>query len=129
MRIPQPQQDGLVSAALKGFFALVESWGLSQQEGMRLLGVPARSTYQHYKKAGAAQLSPDTLDRISYLLGIHKALRILFSRAPDSVREWMKTPNAHPLFAGRTPLEFILSGKMKDLYLVRSHLDAERGGW
>lgn len=129
MQLTQPKQGDMVSAALKGFFALMEAWGLSQQDGMRLLGVQARSTYQHYKKSGAAQLSDDTLDRISYLLGIHKALRILFSRAPASVHEWMTTPNDHPLFAGRSPLEFILSGKMKDLYLVRSHLDAERGGW
>lgn len=123
-----PSHD-LVQAALKGFFALADFWGLTAQEGMVLLGIPSRSTYQLYKRAGAAQLNPDTLDRISYLLGIHKALGILFSRHPESVRDWMRTPNAHPLFAQRTPLEFILSGKLKDLYLVRNHLDSERSGW
>ena len=67
------------------------------------------------------------LERISYVLGIHKALEILF---PDPVRAdaWVRRPNDAPLFGGRSALERMLGGNVSDLYVVRQYLDAQRGG-
>ena len=68
----------------------------------------------------------DTLQRISYLLGIHKALQILYSD-PALADSWIRRPNA--AFGGQSALERMLAGDVSDLAAVRAHLDAARGGW
>ena len=118
-----------VQAALRAFFALSEKWGLTREQGITLLGSPARSTYHNWKKINVTSLNHDTLERISYLLGIHKALGIIFSRNPESVFSWIHKRNNHPFFAGQSALDKMLSGNLSDLFLVRGFLDSQRGGW
>ena len=93
-----------------------------------LLGAPGRSTFFKWKKDQDGTLSRDTIERISYILGIYKALQILLSdeAAADA---WVKRPNTAPLFGGRSALERMLSGQVADLFTVRQYLDAQRGGW
>ena len=95
---------------------------------MILLGLTARSTFFKWKKGPNAVLPKDTLERISYILGVYKALQLLL---PDeqAADEWVKRPNAAPLFAGRSALDRMLSGQVADLFVVRQYLDAQRGGW
>ncbi|MEW6612434.1 MAG: MbcA/ParS/Xre antitoxin family protein [Pseudomonadota bacterium] len=119
----------LSDAALRAFFDIAEHWRLSRQEAMTLLGIDATSTYANWKAGRAGALPRDTLERISYLLGIHKSLRVLFARHPESVYAWVRKPNDAPLFGGRSALERMLSGQVSDLFLVRQYLDAQRGGW
>ena len=116
-------------AALRAFFALSEKWKLTRDQSLTLLGRPSPSTYHNWKNLKAASLSHDTMERISYLLGIHKALRIIFSRNSESIYAWIKKPNNHPLFAGRSALDRMLSGSITDLYIVRQYLDSQRAGW
>ena len=115
-------------AALKGFFFLAERWGLDTREQLALLGQPPRSTFFAWKKGGRAVLSQDTMERISYLLGIWKALRILI---PDDrqAQAWVKQPNDNPLFQGAAPIERMTRGRILDLADVRRLLDARRGVW
>ena len=114
--------------ALATFFRIADLWGLTAEQQMRLLGSPARSTYFRWKKQGAEQLSRDTLERISYVLGIYKALQVLL---PDPVAadSWVRRPNSAALFGGGTALDRMLTGNVADLYLVRQYLDAQRAGW
>ena len=93
-----------------------------------MLGLSARSTFFKWKKDPNTALPKDTLERISYILGIYKALQILL---PDeqAADEWVRCPNIAPLFGGRTALDRMLSGQVSDLYVVRQYLDAQRGGW
>ncbi|HEY8352801.1 MAG TPA: MbcA/ParS/Xre antitoxin family protein [Sphingomonadales bacterium] len=116
------------AAALRVFFRIADLWGLTTQEQITLLGSPARSTFFKWKKDGAAQLPRDTLERISYILGIYKALQILLPD-PAAADAWIRKPNAAEIFGGRSALERMLSGNVADLYVVRRYLDAERGGW
>jgi hypothetical protein len=95
---------------------------------MALLGASARSTFFKWKKDQDGHLSLDTLERISYLLGIFKALHILLPHE-DAADAWVKKPNAAPLFAGKSALDRMLSGRVSDLYVVRQYLDSQRGGW
>lgn len=120
--------EELSEAALRGFFQISEAWGLSTSEQRTLLGEPSRSTFFAWKKHPAAALSRDTMERISYVLGIWKALRILI---PDDRQAlaWVKKPNDHPLFAGHPPLDRMLQGRLLDLADVRRLLDARRGVW
>ena len=121
-----PMETG--EAALKGFFFIAERWGLSTREQMALLGQPPRSTFFAWKKSPRAALSQDTLERISYILGIWKALRILI---PDDgqAEAWVKKPNDNPLFEGAAPMERMARGRIMDLADVRRLLDARRGVW
>jgi hypothetical protein len=121
-------RKALSGPALRTFFRIAELWGLSADEQMTLLGLTARSTFFKWKKATDTVLPKDTLERISYILGIYKALQILL---PDekAADEWVKRPNDAPLFSGQSALSRMLSGQVADLFVVRQYLDAQRGGW
>lgn len=94
---------------------------------MTLLGSPSRSAFFSWKKNADALLTKDTLERISYILGIYKALQILLpdDNAADS---WIKRPNLASPFGGSSALDRMLSGHVADLFVVRQYLDAQRGG-
>ena len=121
-------RKGLSGPALRTFFRIAALWGLSVDEQMTLLGVTARSTFFKWKKNSNTVLPKDALERISYVLGIYKALQILL---PDekAADEWMKRPNTAPPFGGRSALDRMMSGQVADLFVVRQYLDAQRGGW
>lgn len=121
-------RKGLSGPALRTFFKIAELWGLDADQQMVLLGVTARSTFYKRKKDAEAVLPKDTLERISYILGIYKALQILLPNE-TAADEWVKRPNSAPLFAGRSALDRMLSGQVADLFIVRQYLDAQRGGW
>ncbi len=123
----EPDPERVANAALQAFFNLAERWGLSAKEERVLLGSPPESTFFKWKAEQAARrLSRDVLERISYLLGIYKALRLLLpsARAAD---EWLRKPNAAPLFNGQSALGRMLGGSLVDLADVRRYLDAQRG--
>lgn len=113
--------------ALRTFFAIAAAWGLSAAETRTLLGSPPESTFYKWKAGKVGQVSRDVLERVSYVLGIWKALQILLPDAP-AADTWIRRPNTAPPFGGRPALERMLSGNVADLYLVRQYLDAERGG-
>src|SRR5437016_2904952 len=87
----------LSGPALRAFFRVMDRWGLDVDRQMKLLGVAARSTFFKWKKDLDGHLSPDTLERISYLLGIFKALHILLPNE-SAADAWIKKPNAATLF-------------------------------
>jgi len=68
----------------------------------------------------------DTKFRLGTLLGIHKALRYMFTD-PARAYEWVRKPNT--AFGGKSALDRMLQGAPTDLAAVRSYLDAERAGW
>jgi hypothetical protein len=130
-RVQDPAGDTsarpLAGPALRTFFRIVDAWGLSADEARHLLGDPPRSTFFLWKKNGDGHLGRDTLERISYVLGIYKALQILLPD-PAAADTWIRRPNDAPLFGGKPALARMLSGNVADLYVVRRFLDGLRGG-
>ncbi|TAN02914.1 MAG: DUF2384 domain-containing protein [Rhodanobacteraceae bacterium] len=123
----QAQPDAALAApALRAFFKLAERWNLRVAEQRKLLGDPPESTFYKWKRERDGALGRDTLERISYLLGIFKALAILFPQA-DRADAWLRKPNTAPTFGGKSALERMLSGNVADLFVVRQYLDAQRG--
>jgi hypothetical protein len=114
------------AGAMRTFFSIAEAWGLSTKEQIALLGSPPRSTFYAWKRARDLALPRDTLERLSYIFGIYKALQILLPR-PQAADAWIKQPNTAPLFGGKSALERMLSGQVADLFVVRQYLDAQRG--
>ncbi len=131
--VVQPQTAGVEVAspetgrvALRGFFAITDAWGLSAGQQQVLLGGIGRTTFAKYRKLPEVALSRDLLERISYVFGIHKALRVLLG-SEERAAAWIQKPNtAHP-FNGRSALERMLGGSVVDLAAVREYLDAMRG--
>ena len=125
---PEPGGDAALAApALRAFFAIAARWGLSTVQQRTLLGGPPSSTFFKWKKQQGGNLPRDVLERISYVLGIYKALQILLPE-PARADRWITAPNAAPLFGGRSALERMLAGNVGDLFVVRQYLDAQRGG-
>lgn len=119
----------MAAAGLRTFFNIANRWGLSTDEQMVLLGSPGRSTLFKWKaNPAAADPRRDTLERVSYVLGIYKALQILLPE-PAAADAWVRKPNGAPLFGGKSALDRMLGGNVGDLMVVRQYLDAQRGGW
>ncbi len=127
-RRSDPKMRKRMSApAVRSFLKIAKSWDLSVDEQRGLLGWPAASTYYKYKAGEVATLSFDTLTRISLMLGIYKALHILY---PDDALadRWVKLPNGNPMFGGRPALSLMVEGGIDGLTQTRRLLDARRGG-
>lgn len=116
----------MAAAGLRAFIRIAQAWELSVEEQLVLLGSPGRSTFFTWRKQPEkAHLSRDTLERLSYILGIFKALQILFP-TPADADAWVRKPNQ--AFGGRPALAVMLAGNVSDLNDVRRYLDAVRGG-
>jgi hypothetical protein len=125
--ITSPQErKRLGPSALRAFFNIVRCWQLRDEDAMHLLGGMASSTYYAMKKSPRRTLDGDTMLRISYLIGIFKALNILHGRTVAD--HWVTLPNRNPIFGGITPLEYMVRGGIPAIQIVRRLLDARRGG-
>jgi hypothetical protein len=124
--VPAIAQRNLSGPALRAFFNIASAWNLNAKQQRTLLGNPPSSTFFKWKRDMGGSVSRDVLERISYVLGIYKALQILF---PDTERAdaWISRPNTAPLFEGHSALHRMLAGNVSDLYAVRQYLDAQRG--
>jgi hypothetical protein len=116
----------LSAPGLRAFFRIADLWELNRKDQMAILGLTATSTYQKYKAASDVRLNPSLLERISYVLGIYKALQILF---PDATiaDSWVRRPNTGIPFDGKTPLHHMAHGKVQNLIEVRDYLDSHLG--
>ena len=119
-------QKRLSPAALKAFLRLRELWDLRDEDARRLLGGISNGAFYELKKNLRARLDQDRLTRISILTGIFKALNILYSK--KLADRWMQLPNENPMFAGDTPLSYIIRGGLPAMLRVRQLLDSRRGG-
>ncbi len=127
-KTPDLNTQAASDAALRTFFNIALAWRLSAEESATLLGIP-RSTMFRWKNGRApAPLPRDTLERLSLVFGIYKALHVLLP-VPERADAWLRRPNHAPLFGGLPALDRLLSGLTSDLYVVRTYLDAQRGGW
>jgi len=118
-------------AGLRTFARIADRWKLPAADAMALLGMESRSTYYELLKRARANrevkgLSKDQLDRLSYVLGIYEAIRVLFPHSEESRDGWVSRANAGPMFAGRSPLE-IMRSSMIGLYQTFAHLASARG--
>lgn len=157
-----PISDAEAAAMFRAVVRLFKRWGVTDEQGAILLGMPPNTSIKELRKryeeqpviyrgikiepppgersAVARTIRDDLLRhppgkrsrgrrgprdlraRLSHLMGIRKALRIIFRAAPRGYA-WIKAPN--DAFAGRSALDVMLGGKLSDLASVRRYLDAE----
>ncbi len=121
------ERKRLSASGLKALFNIAECWKLRSEDVRELLGGVANGSYFEMKKnPGSKVLDADQMLRVSYLIGIFKALNILHSQ--QLADEWVRLPNSNRIFGGRTPLEYMIRGGVPAMQTVRRLLDARRGG-
>ncbi|CAN7222762.1 MbcA/ParS/Xre antitoxin family protein [Bosea sp. LjRoot237] len=122
---PAAITEAEAAAMFRAAVNLFRLWGLTDEEAAVLLDQPVRS-YRRWKAGDIGRLDRDTRARLSNLMGIHKALRLIF-REPQRGYAWIKAGNE--AFSGKSALAVMLGGELTDLMRVRRYLDAERGLW
>ncbi|MFC3101220.1 MbcA/ParS/Xre antitoxin family protein [Altererythrobacter lauratis] len=121
----EPVTQDEATAMFRASLNLFGKWELTDEQAATLLDMSVR-TFRRWKAEGAGRISRDGCARLSNLMGIHKALRIIFTE-PQRGYAWIRTGNS--AFAGASALDVMLGGELTDLIRVRRYLDAERGGW
>jgi uncharacterized protein (DUF2384 family) len=116
----------LSPAAIVAFFAIVNKWQLRNEDAMSMLGGISHGRYFELKRHRKGLLSQDELTRISLLIGIFKALNILFGQR--LANQWTSRPNSNPMFNGAPPLQYLSRGGVPAMIGVRRLLDSRRGG-
>ncbi|MBB3140975.1 antitoxin Xre-like helix-turn-helix domain-containing protein [Halomonas organivorans] len=123
--------DKLAAATgLKTAVRILDRWGASGDQVEAILRI-SHSTCARARNGSleTIKLDRDQLARISYVLNIHAALRIVFDN-PENLYGFMGMANHNAFFAGRAPLEILGSGNFAALYETFKHIDALRGsGW
>ncbi|MBA4281029.1 MbcA/ParS/Xre antitoxin family protein [Ralstonia sp.] len=122
---PEPITDEEAAAMFRAALNLFRLWGVNDDQAATILDVPRR-TFARWKAGEIGRLGRDGKARLSNLIGIHKALKIVFREASRGYA-WIKAPNA--AFGERSALDIMLGGELTDLMRVRRYLDAERSGW
>lgn len=120
------ERERLSAPALKAFFNIMTAWKVRDEDARVLLGGVSNGPFYEMKRRPGRVLDADRLTRISYLIGIFKALRILHAQALAD--EWMQMPNRNPIFSGQTPLAYVMRGGLPAMQTVRRLLDARRAG-
>lgn len=128
-------RERLSPAAIRGLLGIAKRWDLRDADSRALLGGISTGSFYALKRGGlksgglkngaSKTLDGDQLTRISLLLGINKALNILYSqRLADA---WMGLPNTNPMFGGASPLDYLKRGGIPAFLRVRQLVDARRG--
>src|SRR5579872_230684 len=115
----------LSHAAIEVFFRIIEVWEIRNEDAMALLGGISNGRYFELKKSRRGVLTQDELTRVSLLIGIFKALNILFSE--KLANQWISRPNNNPMFNNAPPLSFLMEAGIPGMLSVRRLLDSRLG--
>ena len=121
------ERERLSPAALSAFFNIMRRWGIRDSDARQLLGGISNGPYYQLKKNPSDKVvEADVLVRISYLVGIFKALNSLHGE--KLADQWIQLPNSNRIFGGSTPLEYMIRGGVEGMQNVRRLLDARVQG-
>ena len=116
----------LSPAAIRGLLRIAMHWNLRDEDTRVLLGGMSSGSFYALKNRTTKRLDEDQLTRISLLIGIYKALNILYSEKLADA--WITLPNTNPMFGGDSPLNYVKRGGIPAFVRLRQLLDARRGG-
>lgn len=123
---PSPRLRGLGPPALRAFFRIAGAWSLDDQEQMCVLGISKIVLLRAWRGGGLTGFNAETLERISLVIGIFKAINTMLPNA-GRAHAWMRKSNKAPLLRGQSAVAFIVQGNLNDLRALRTYLDAEVG--
>ena len=111
------ERERLSDGAVRAFFNIMDKWQISDTKARVLLGGISNGTFYTLKKGQGSVLDEDRIRRISYLVGIFKALNILYSEALAD--QWITRPNKNRIFAGKPALDYMMRGGQPAFQTVR----------
>lgn len=116
----------LAGPALRAFMRIASAWELTEHEQSAVLGTPRGVALALLEIDGDStdDFSLETLERVSYVLGIYHALHILFPNQHQA-DGWIRRPNTSAPFKGSTAISLMCSGSLNDLAIVREYLDGQ----
>ena len=120
------ERERLSPSAIRAFLNIMDRWKVKDEDARALLGGMSNGPFYEMKKDPERTLDVDRLTRISYLVGIFKALGILYDE--QLADAWVQRPNTNAIFAGATPIAYMVRGGLPAMQTVRRLLDARRGG-
>ncbi|WP_018983358.1 antitoxin Xre-like helix-turn-helix domain-containing protein [Salinimonas chungwhensis] len=121
----QLAQSEAASKSLHVAVNVLSKWQATAEQMASILGVSSASIARAKRKENVS-LSRDQIERVSYILNIHGALRTVFDN-PENVYGFVRKKNHNPFFNGATPFELMVSGSLATLYEVFKRVDALRG--
>lgn len=119
-------REHLSRSAVTGLLRIASHWKLRDEDTRALLGGISSGSFYALKQRSPKVLDEDRLTRVSLLVGIYKALNILYSRKLADA--WIALPNSNVMFGGDSPLNYMKKGGIPAFLRVRQLLDARRGG-
>lgn len=114
----------LSAPARKAFTRIAQAWCLTDQEQSAILGKPLDAAFASLEPEGADASHRETLERVSFIIGIYIALHTIFPNAQQA-NSWVRRTNNAPFLNGATALEHMCSGKVGALASVRQHLESQ----
>lgn len=117
--------DAEGEAMARAVVNLFGKWDITDAQASVLLGGLSARTWARWKVGTIGRVPRDLKARLSNLMGIHKALRIIFTDV-DRAYGWIKRSNE--AFGSASALEVMLAGELTDIMRVRRYLDSVRGG-
>ena len=117
--------DAEGEAMARAVVNLFAKWDITDAQASILLGGLSPRTWARWKVGTIGRVPRDLKARLSNLMGIHKALRIVFTEA-ERAYKWVKRPNG--AFGGASALDIMFGGELTDIMRVRRYLDNVRGG-
>jgi len=122
-------RERLAGPAVRAFFRITGSWGLTDQHRLTLLGESVvRSTLQTWKVDAPRTLNVDQIERCSYIVAIYEGLMRVFRRNPELVLPWLQLSRTEHPFYGKSALAYMLEGRLGNLAEVRAYVDHVNGG-
>ncbi len=116
------------AAGLRVAVGILEKWRASGEQSCNVLRI-SRSTLARAKQSDSSwslNLDTDQMQRVSLVLNIHAALRLVFDN-PENVYGFAQMANHNEFFSGRAPLDVMAQGDMISLYETFRRIDALRG--
>ncbi len=120
--VPQSAPHGIYDA----FFKTCQRWKMDHPECAVLLGHDSEGFVAQQIAAGhILNYNKDTRDRAGYVVAISLGLGTLFNEDAEAENAWLRQTRSRLL--GKTPLEHILEGSMKNLIEISELVLEERG--
>ena len=122
---PAAAKKDMALVGLRTALNILAKWKTSTEQAGNILRV-SRSTISRARTEKAVSLDEDQLKRVSLVLNIHSALRMLFDN-PANVYGFMQMENHNKFFNGRSPMDVVQGGDMIALYETFRRIDSLRG--
>ena len=113
--------------AFVSVLTLFDLWRIGEKQKMTLLGMSKSTYFKAKSDPGSLRATPDLLERLSYLINIHAAMRNIFSN-PENIYGFVNQPNGNWVFQGLSPMEYMSVGTIASLYETAKHFETMRGG-